>query len=453
MVYFLNDEETFVEAASKSSASYVMVTIYGKKVAIAWPDEEAPRLSRGGSCLSIRRPYALSSRDFKAEDTVVRVGDVEIGPRGLTVAAGPCSVEDEEELVELGASLKRMGADMLRGGAFKPRTSPYSFLGMGENALRALQRVRDELGLPVVSEVLDAGSLPLYKNVDMLQVGTRNAQNFPLLQALGDFNKPVLLKRGMSNTVEEWLAASEYVLSRGNGNVVLCERGIRAPGSSTRFSLDVGGIPKVRRLSHLPICADPSHSAGERDLVEPLTLAAVAAGAQMLLIEVHPHPESALSDGDQQITPDAFGSLLSKARALWQLVTRVEVRERDELESRVRNPVRKDEGGGGRGDASLPFILGGKEGVDRAGRAQGRGAGPIAGAPSVALPSSRRRESKEREGSHVDAEVAFKRGLHQAGLDHSLWRRDGKRCCRLRISDLHEGHKACGGANNASGCR
>ncbi|WP_449462526.1 3-deoxy-7-phosphoheptulonate synthase [Tardisphaera miroshnichenkoae] len=344
MVYFLNDEETFLEAASKSSASYVVVTIYGKRVALAWPDEEAPRLVHGGSYLSIRRPYALSSRDFKAEDTVVRVGDAEIGPGRLTVAAGPCSVEDEEELLELGASLKRMGVDVLRGGAFKPRTSPYSFLGLGEDGLRALERARDELGLPVVSEVLDAGSLPLYRKVDMLQVGTRNAQNFPLLQALGDFNRPVLLKRGMSNTVEEWLAASEYVLSRGNGNVVLCERGIRAPGSPTRFSLDVGAIPKVKRLSHLPLCADPSHSAGERDLVEPLALAGVAAGADMLLIEVHPHPESALSDGDQQITPDAFNSLLRKARALWELVRQAEVKERDELDSRVRRAFRESKG-------------------------------------------------------------------------------------------------------------
>ncbi len=357
MIYFLSEEGAFKEAVSRSSASYLMVNIYGKRVALAWPDEDAPRLTTGASFMTIRRPYVLSSREFKPEDTFVDVGErVRIGPDSLTVAAGPCSVEDEGELLELGSSLKRMGADMLRGGAFKPRTSPYSFMGLGEEGLRALSRARDELGLPVVSEVLDAASLPLYKKIDMVQVGTRNAQNFPLLQALGEFGKPVLLKRGMGNTVEEWLGASEYVLSRGNGSVVLCERGIRAPGSPTRFSLDVGAITKVKRLSHLPVCADPSHSAGESDLVEPLALAGVAAGANMLLVEVHQHPEMALSDGDQQITPEEFSSLVNKARALWDLLNRAGVKERDELESRLRDRVRKHRRDSGRGGTRPPEL-------------------------------------------------------------------------------------------------
>ncbi len=378
MIYFLSEEAPFRDAISRSSASYVMVNIYGRRVALAWPDEMAPRPVKGGTFMSIRRPYVLSSRDFKPDDTVVDVGGVSVGPGKLTVAAGPCSVEDGDELLELGVSLRRAGADMLRGGAFKPRTSPYSFLGLGEEGLRALARAREELGLPVVSEVLDAASLPLYKDIDLMQVGTRNAQNFPLLQALGDLNKPVLLKRGMSNTVEEWLAASEYVLSRGNGSVVLCERGIRAPGTPTRFSLDVGAIPKVRRLSHLPICADPSHSAGDRDLVEPLALAAVAAGANMLLVEVHPHPETALSDGDQQITPDAFALMMKKARALWELVNRTEVKERDELEGRVRNRLRKDVGGGRTGRAGPVELVAGKEGGGISFSPRGRGHRAIA---------------------------------------------------------------------------
>lgn len=346
---------SLLEKVKSSSASYRSVDLYGRRAIIAWPDQEVTSIVDDDvEGIVDRKSYALSSRQFKPEDTAVTVGRIVVGRKraghaaatelnpseaaaylkpsdeqgGVVVAAGPCSVEDEATLHEAAEEVKRAGAQMLRGGAFKPRTSPYSFTGLGEKGLRMLARERELLGMPVVSEVLDVRTLPLFQkaNIDMLQVGTRNSQNFPLLEALGDTGKPVLLKRGMENTLEEWLSAADYVLSRGNGNVVLCERGIRTFESSTRFALDVGSLAAVKRESHLPVCADPSHPAGKREFVEPLALAAVAAGADMLLIEVHPRPEEALSDPDQQLTPREFRVLMERVRALETALRAVEGR-------------------------------------------------------------------------------------------------------------------------------
>jgi len=322
MIFTLKNEAgDFEDKVKASSASFRSIYLYGQKIIVAWPDHLVAGLTTEGVQMRIvRKPYALSSREFKREDTFVRVGDTLIGGKELIVAAGPCSVENGEEFMEIASDLKKMGVNMLRGGAFKPRTSPYSFTGLGEDGIRILNMAREELGLPIVSEVLDARTLPLFKEIDMLQIGARNAQNFPLLESAGESGKPVLLKRGMQNTVDEWLSAADYVLSRGNGNVVLCERGIRTFETLTRFALDIGSLAAVKSISHLPLCADPSHSAGKRHLVEPLALAAVAAGAQMLLVEVHLNPDEALSDSEQQVTLTEFQAIYEKAKALNKLL-------------------------------------------------------------------------------------------------------------------------------------
>ncbi|MBL1068820.1 3-deoxy-7-phosphoheptulonate synthase [Streptomyces sp. 7-21] len=247
-------------------------------------------------------PYKLVSREHHPARSVIRVGDVPIGPGTLTVIAGPCAVETPEQTLAAARMAKSAGASLLRGGAYKPRTSPYAFQGLGEAGLRILAEVREETGLPVVTEVLDAGSVDLVASyADMLQVGTRNMQNFALLQAVGESGRPVLLKRGFSATVEEWLMAAEYIAQRGNLNIVLCERGIRTFETATRNTLDISAVPVAQRLSHLPVVVDPSHSGGRRDLVLPLTRAAIAAGADGVLIDVHPSPETALCDGDQAL--------------------------------------------------------------------------------------------------------------------------------------------------------
>ncbi len=265
-------------------------------------------------------PY-LYSRGYKNDDTVIDLGASRIGGKDFIVAAGPCSV-DFDYLPDFALELKKAGASVIRGGAFKPRTSPRSFQGSGEAALRQLVEARDVTGLPVVSEIMDASQLPLFSDIDILQVGSRNAQNFTLLRALGIQPKPVLLKRGMGNTVEELLNSAEYILQGGNHSVILCERGIRTFESSTRFTLDIGAVPILRQKSHLPVCVDPSHAAGQRDLVAPLSLAAAAAGAQMLLIEVHPEPERALSDSHQQLTLKQFKELMIQIRRIRESLER-----------------------------------------------------------------------------------------------------------------------------------
>jgi 3-deoxy-7-phosphoheptulonate synthase len=267
--------------------------------------------------LQITKPFKLASREFRQRDTVVDVGGVPIGGEEVVVMAGPCSVENEDMLVETARFVADRGARILRGGAFKPRTSPYAFQGLGRTGLEMLANARKETGLRVVSEVVTPADVDLLTQyVDMLQVGTRNMQNYALLQEVGRSGKPVLLKRGMSSTVEEWLLAAEYILSQGNRDVVLCERGIRTFENSTRFTLDLNSVPLVRELSHLPIVVDPSQGTGRWTLVRPMSLAAVAAGAQGLIVEVHPHPDEALSDGAQSLDFEAFDRMMRELHRL-----------------------------------------------------------------------------------------------------------------------------------------
>jgi 3-deoxy-7-phosphoheptulonate synthase len=318
------DYSTLKEKLEASSATYKFIDLYGKKLVLGWPDSCLVGLQDHSIELIVkpRLPHVLSGKDWKQEPTVVNVSGIEIGGKRIVVAAGPCSVESEDQVEFVAKAVKSAGAKLLRGGTYKPRTSPYSFQGLGPEGVKILKKVGDSVGLPIVTEILDIRSLDMFENVDMIQVGARNSQNFPLLRELGKFGKPVLLKRGMSITVDEWMASADYILYEGNGNVVLCERGVRTFEKVTRFTLDIGGIAAVKLLSHLPVCADPSHSAGKRELVQSLALAAVAAGADMLLIEVHPNPEKALSDPEQQLTPNSFALLMERIKALANVLDR-----------------------------------------------------------------------------------------------------------------------------------
>jgi 3-deoxy-7-phosphoheptulonate synthase len=265
------------------------------------------------SVVRISKPFKLASREVKEEDTVVTVGSVKIGGGRLVVMAGPCSVDTEENVMRTARAVKAAGAHILRGGAFKPRTSPYSFRGHGEGGLRMLAEARAETGLPVVTEVMDARDVELVaRYADILQVGARNMQNFTLLEEAGKAGKPVLLKRGMWATIEQWLLAAEYILSQGNPDVILCERGIVSLETGTRFTFDVTAIPLAKRLSHLPVIGDPSHATGKWYLVEPVAIAAAGAGADGLIVEVHPDPDHALSDGPQSLTPENFSRLMQR---------------------------------------------------------------------------------------------------------------------------------------------
>jgi 3-deoxy-7-phosphoheptulonate synthase len=267
--------------------------------------------------IPITKPFKLASREFRRVDTIVDVGGVKIGGDEVVIMAGPCSVEGEEMLLDTARHVAAQGARLLRGGAFKPRTSPYSFQGLGESALKMMAAARDETGLKVVTEVIAPADVDMVaRYADILQLGTRNMQNYALLQEAGRSGKPVLLKRGMSSTIEEWLLAAEYILSQGNRNVILCERGIRTFETSTRFTLDLNAVPLVRELSHLPIIVDPSQATGRWTLVGPMSLAAVAAGAHGLIIEVHPHPSQALSDGAQSLDFENFDHLMADLRRL-----------------------------------------------------------------------------------------------------------------------------------------
>jgi len=271
-----------------------------------------------GEVMRITQPYKLASRAFRPAGTVVEVGKgVRIGGTDVVVAAGPCAVESEAQINSTAETVARLGAKMLRGGAFKPRSSPYSFQGLGKDGLKLLREAADRTGLLVVSEVMDASQVPLMMEyVDMLQVGARNMQNFHLLRALSEVRKPVLLKRGMSATIEELLLSSEYIMAGGNYNVVLCERGIRTFETYTRNTLDLAAIPVIKKLSHLPIFVDPSHATGRRDKVSPMARAAIAAGADGLLLEVHPDPEHAMSDGAQSLFPQQFEQLMKELRII-----------------------------------------------------------------------------------------------------------------------------------------
>ncbi len=278
-------------------------------------------------CVRVLKPYKMASRDFHPEPTVVAVGKgasaVPVGGQTVPVMAGPCAVESWEQMEAVAKAAQATGARMLRGGAFKPRTSPYSFQGLGEEGLRLLARARDLTGLPVVTEVMTPEAVALVEEwADCLQIGARNMQNYNLLQACGRARKPVLLKRALSGTVEELLMAAEYVLSAGNPNVILCERGIRTYERATRNTLDLSAVPVLKEASHLPVVVDPSHGTGKRSLVAPMALAAVAAGADGLLLEVHPHPDRALSDGPQSLTPAMLAELMEKLRAVARAVGR-----------------------------------------------------------------------------------------------------------------------------------
>jgi len=271
----------------------------------------------------ILRPFKLASRDFHPQDTVVSINGMAVGGRQLIVMAGPCSVESHDQLLEAAWAVKEAGGCVLRGGAFKPRSSPYSFQGLGEEGLRLLAQARAETGLPVVTEVMEPQLVPLVTTyADILQIGARNMQNYALLHAVGKAQRPVLLKRGLMSTIEELLMAAEYILSHGNDRVILCERGIRTFEKYTRNTLDISAVPMLKQLSHLPVIVDPSHGTGKWRLVEPVSRAAVAAGADGLLIEVHPHPEEALSDGAQSLRPDRFTSMMRGLRPVAEAVGR-----------------------------------------------------------------------------------------------------------------------------------
>ena len=271
------------------------------------------------SVTRISEPFKKANRKFHPEDTIVDVGGVKIGGGNFAVMAGPCSVENEEQIIETAKAVKAAGATLLRGGAFKPRTSPYDFQGLHEDGIKLLIKAREVTGLPIVSEIMSPDQLPVFKDIDCLQVGARNMQNFDLLKALGKTNKPVLLKRGLSATLKELLMSAEYIMSEGNPNVILCERGIRTYETYTRNTFDVSAIAALKELSHLPIVADPSHATGKVSLIKPMSMAAIVSGADALEIEVHNCPKKALSDAAQQLTPDQFVGVMEaidKARSI-----------------------------------------------------------------------------------------------------------------------------------------
>ena len=271
--------------------------------------------------MHVQEPYKLANRAFHPEDTIVDVAGVKVGGGHMVLIAGPCSVESEEQVIEIAKAAKESGANMLRGGAFKPRTSPYSFQGMGLAGLDILCKAREVTGLPIVTELMSAEYLDLFdEKVDLIQIGARNMQNFDLLKQLGKTKKPILLKRGLNATYEEWIMSAEYIMSSGNPNVILCERGVRTFESYTRNTLDLQAIPVIRRLSHLPIIVDPSHAGGKWWLVEPMSKAAVAAGADGLMIGVHNNPECALCDGGQSLKPAKYDTLLKEIRQIAEVV-------------------------------------------------------------------------------------------------------------------------------------
>ena len=266
----------------------------------------------------VSEPYKKANRKFHPEDSVVDCGGVKIGGGHFAVMAGPCSVESEEQICQVAARVQKAGASILRGGAFKPRTSPYSCQGLRANGLQLLMAARAKTGQPIVTEIMNTEHLPLFEDVDVIQVGARNMQNFELLKELGRLQKPILLKRGLSATLEEFVMSAEYIMAGGNENVILCERGIRTFETSMRNTLDISAVPMLKKMTHLPVIVDPSHAAGIAWMVEPLAMAAVAAGADGLMIEVHNDPAHALSDGAQSLTPDAFDALMDKLRPACQ---------------------------------------------------------------------------------------------------------------------------------------
>ena len=273
--------------------------------------------------IPISKPYKLASREFHPQNTIVKVNDLTIGSDEIAIIAGPCAVESEEQLLATARAVKAAGANILRGGAFKPSTSPYHFRGLGKEGLKLLAKVKEETGMPIITEVMTPGDVELVASyADILQIGARNMQNFILLDEVGKTRKPVMLKRGLSSTIQEWLLAAEYILAQGNEQLILCERGVRTFETYTRNTMDISAIPIIKKVSHLPIIADPSHATGKWYLVAPMALAAIAAGADGLMIEVHPHPDQALKDGAQSLTFDNFRQLMSQLTPLAQTMNR-----------------------------------------------------------------------------------------------------------------------------------
>jgi 3-deoxy-7-phosphoheptulonate synthase len=287
-------------------------------------EEDAIRAAAGvENVLRILKPYKLASREFKKENTEINVCGVVIGGRRIPVMAGPCAVENQTILTSIAEKVKAGGALFLRGGAYKPRTSPYSFQGLGEEGLRYLAEAREKTGLPIVTEIMDPRDLDVVvRYADIIQIGARNMQNFRLLLEVGTAQKPVLLKRGLSSTIKEWLMSAEYIMSRGNREVMLCERGIRTFETATRNTLDLSAVPVLKQLTHLPVVVDPSHGVGKWDLVAPMAKAAVAAGADALIIEVHTNPEEAMSDGEQSLRPEHFERLIRELKPVAEAVGR-----------------------------------------------------------------------------------------------------------------------------------
>ena len=268
------------------------------------------------SVTRIQEPYKAANRKFHPDNTVIDVSGRKIGENGFTIIAGPCSVESREQICEIAAAVKQAGASMLRGGAFKPRTSPYAFQGLRAEGLELLLEAKKETGMPIVTEIMNVNHIELFEHVDVIQVGARNMQNFEMLKELGGVDKPILLKRGLANTIEEWLMSAEYIMAGGNKNIVLCERGIRTFETYTRNTLDLSAIPLLKELTHLPIVVDPSHATGLSGLVKPMSMAAAAAGADGLIIEVHNDPAHALCDGAQSLTPKAFQDVVTSVNKL-----------------------------------------------------------------------------------------------------------------------------------------
>lgn len=285
--------------------------------------EQLALMSGVQSVMPVTHPYKIASREYHPDDTLVPLNGITVGGANLAIIAGPCSVESREQIIETAYAVREAGATALRGGAFKPRSSPYAFQGLGEEGLRYLAEAREQTGLPIVTEVMDPQLVPLVcQYADVLQIGARNMQNYTLLHAVGESQHPVLLKRGMSSTIEELLMSAEYILSHGNMRVMLCERGIRTFETYTRNTFDINAIPVLKRISHLPVIGDPSHGVGKWEYVESVALAAVAAGADGLILEVHPQPEIAQSDGQQSLKPERFAALVAKLRQLAPVVGR-----------------------------------------------------------------------------------------------------------------------------------
>ena len=281
------------------------------------PESQIRAIEGVEKIMPVLAPYKLASRDFKPDNTVISVDGVKIGGNEVVVMAGPCSVESREQIIETAKAIKKSGAKILRGGAFKPRTSPYSFQGLGEEGLKLLKYAKEETGMPIITEVMDTRNVPLVcKYADILQLGARNMQNYDLLKEVGRCKHPVLLKRGLSATITEWLMSAEYIMAEGNHNVILCERGIRTFETYTRNTLDLNAVPAVKELTHLPVIVDPSHGTGKYTLVSPMAKAAVAAGADGLLIEVHTNPEKSVSDADQTISTKRFEKLMGELKLI-----------------------------------------------------------------------------------------------------------------------------------------